>query len=290
MTRRGISPIGWALVMVLCGSAMVCAQVQSIRLPPGKKVVLQGEVRAGNYRERLYTFEAKPGQRLTVALNSTNHNAVFSVNEQYRVDRQAFEEEKTEWSGSLPESDSNGLYSIAVTATKGTAVYTLEIMLAASPSSPSADRVAPAQADQPKDVKDYYLLMPKKYDGATRQEREETLESDETFVDIQHGYMGSQIGKLGERCQAALFKRPDGGFIFAYNEDGDPATNVPTKLFLLKYEAGQWTDVTAQLLPEPVNKRYWYDLPQIGTTIKVTTAKGGKLYHLAWKNGRFEKQ
>ena len=273
-----------------CYSPPAFGQIESIHLQPGKQLILKGQVRAGQGRERLYIFEAKPKQRLTVHLDSADSNAVFSVNEQYRVDRQAFEEDKTEWTGALPETESHGLYSISVTAARGTATYTLEITIEATSSEQSPARSGGPGVDRPKNVREYYLLMPPEYDGNSRSEREETLESSETFVDLKNGYIGSQIGKLGERCQVAIFKRPDGGFILAYNEDGDPAVNVATKLFLLSYDEGQWTDVTAQLLPVPVNKKVWYDLPNIGTTIKVTTAKGIRLYSLVWRNGRFEKQ
>ncbi len=286
MTGKFMATIPRVIMVLLFNCLVSFGQTHNVTLLPGKKVVLQGQVRAGNYREQLYTFEATAKQRLDVHLTSVNHNAVFSINEQYRVDRQPFEEEKTEWSGSLPESESHGLYSIAVTATRGTAVYTLEITLHVSHP---VNRVDEAQSDNPLNIKDYYLLMPEKYDRSTRTEREEILESTETFVDVKNGYIGSQIGKLGERCQVALFKSPDSGFILAYNEDGDPQVNVPTKLYLLKYEGGQWVDVTTELLPVPVNVRYHYDLPQIGTTIKVTTAKGNRVYELAWKNGKFEK-
>lgn len=273
-------------VVMFCSSAVSAAETHNVNLPLGKKIAVKGQVRAGNYEEQLYIFEAKANQKLSVSITSINNNAVFSVNNQYRVDRDAFEEDKTEWSGMLPESESNGLYSIAVTSTKGVASYTLEMTLASSGGGFTSNKQS---SDGPKTVKDFYLLMPEKYNSYTREEREEALDSTETFIDIKNGYIGSQIGQLGERFQAAIFKRPDGGYIFAYNEDGDPSVDVATKFYLLKYENGEWTDVTTALLPVAVNKNYHYDLPNTGTTIKVTTAKGAKLYSLAWKNGKFEK-
>ena len=126
MTRKFLSTIVLALVVSAFCSLVVIGQVKSINLPKGKKVVLKGQVRAGG--ERLYTFEAKKGQRLTVRLISANKNAVFNVNVQYRIDTELIDEEKTEWSGLLPEAES-GLYSIAVTTSAGTARYTLAITL-----------------------------------------------------------------------------------------------------------------------------------------------------------------
>lgn len=286
MNSESVLKIIFILVLIAFCSSSVSAETHNVNLPLGKKVSVKGQVKAGNYEEQLYIFEAKANQKLSVSITSTNNNAVFSVNNQYRVDRDAFEEDKTTWSGTLPESESNGLYSIAVTSSKGTASYTLEMTLTNSGGGFASNKQS---SDGPKTVKDFYLLMPEKYNGYSREEREEALDSTETFVDIKNGYIGSQIGQLGERFQAAIFKRPDGGYILAYNEDGDPSVDVATKFYLLKYENGAWSDVTTELLPVSVNKNYHYDLPNTGTTIKVTTAKGAKLYSLAWKNGKFEK-
>jgi GTPase SAR1 family protein len=150
--------------------------------------------------------------------------------------------------------------------------------------------VVEAQSENPRTVQDHYLLMPKQYDNSSRQDREEILGfTSETIIDIKHGYISYTTPLSGEVFEAALFKRPDGEYILAYNEDCDLQYKIPTKLYFLKYEDGQWTDVTTQLLSLPINSRHKYKLPQIGTTIKVTNAKGQKMYDLAWKDGKFEK-
>jgi hypothetical protein len=151
--------------------------------------------------------------------------------------------------------------------------------------------VVGAQSNRPKSVQDYYLLMPEKYDGSSRQEREEILGyTSEATIDIKNGYISYITPLSGEVLEVALFKRPDGGYILAYNEDCDLQYKVPTKLYFLQYEDGKWTDVTTQVLPVAINNRYKYKLPRIGTTIEVTTAIGVKMYELAWRNGKFEKQ
>jgi len=158
-------------------------------------------------------------------------------------------------------------------------------------SAPSTNQSSDTNTDDSPTVRELYLLMPKQYDGSSRQEREEILEyTSETVVDIPHGYISYVTHLSGEVFEVALFKAPDGSRILAYNQDSDPRYNVPTKLYFLKYEGERWTDVTAQLLPEPVNKQHKYKLPQTGTTINVTDAKGRKLYEVAWKNGKFERQ
>jgi len=151
-------------------------------------------------------------------------------------------------------------------------------------------RTANPQAENPTTVQDYYLLMPKQYDKSTRAEREEILGYSETTVDLENGHIEYITHLSGQVFEAALFKRPDGGLVFAYNEDCDLKYKVPTRLYLLKYEAGEWTDVTTRLLPVPVNARFKYQLPRKGTIIQVTTPAGAKLYQLAWTNGKFEKR
>ncbi len=147
-----------------------------------------------------------------------------------------------------------------------------------------------AQSDKPTTVQDYYLSMPKQYDKATRAEREEILSYSDTTVDLENRHIEYITHLSGQVFEAALFKRPDGGFVFVYNEDCDLKYKVPTKLYLLKYEAGDWTDATRELLPVPVNPRYKYELPEKGAIIQVTTAAGAKMYQLVWRNGKFEKR
>lgn len=171
----------------------------------------------------------------------------------------------------------------------GLFIFTLSLAMV-SPFAFCRSRIGNAQSDKPTTVQDYYLLMPKQYDKSTRAEREEILGYSDTTVDLENGHIEYITHLSGQVFEAALFKRPDDGVVFAYNEDCDLKYKVPTKLYLLKYEAGEWTDVTTQLLPVPVNHRYKYELPQKGAIIQVTTPAGAKMYQLVWKNGRFEKR
>lgn len=159
-----------------------------------------------------------------------------------------------------------------------------------SPFAFCVSRIASVQYANPTTVQDYYLLMPRQYDKSTRAEREEILSYSDTTVDLENGHIEYITHLSGQVFEATLFKRSDGGHVFAYNEDCDLKYKVPTKLYLLKYEDGEWKDVTTQLLPVPVNLRYKYELPTKGTIIQVTTAAGAKLYQLAWKDGKFEKR
>ncbi len=279
-----------SILIILSFAFLTFAEVHNVELLLGQKKVLKGSVRAGEGNEQLYIFEAKDGQQLTVALSSVNNNAIFSVNEQYRVDRspieidgKAIEDKNGEWSGKLPRTESNGLYSVSVTSTKGIANFTLEMTLGNSESSTDSN-----SAD-PQSIKDYYLLMPKKYDGSTFEEREEILgyESD-TVIDLNNGYIKYETRAAGEVFEVALFKY-NGEVFIAYNEDCDLENNQLTKMYFLHYDGGRWIDVTGQAMPIPINKKYKYKLPQKGTTIQVTTANGKRMYNLLWKNGKFIK-
>lgn len=144
---------------------------------------------------------------------------------------------------------------------------------------------------QTETIKDYYLLMPQKYDGSTFAEREEILGFEgDTTIDTNNGYISYITHLSGEVFEVAMFKKPDGGLIIAYNEDCDLKNNVLTKMYFLFYDAGRWIDMTSKLMPVPINKKYKYNLPQKGTTVQVTTASGKKVYSLIWKNGKFEKR
>jgi hypothetical protein len=102
-------------------------QVSNIKLQLGAKTILKGKARKD--RERLYTFEATAGQKLTVRLISSVKLSSFSVNLQDRVEYETIAENRTSWSGKLPESPS-GIYSIAVkTRGKAIAAFTLELTL-----------------------------------------------------------------------------------------------------------------------------------------------------------------
>lgn len=272
----------------------------------------KGSVTAGEGNEILYIFQAKPNKTLMVKIKSEANNAIFSVNEQYRVDREAIEVDgnpvkniRDEWTGKLPENQSQGLYSVAVTSTKGVAKFTVEISLEGGGKidvknsdetaetndesekvETNTDEIGPQTAEQ------FYLLMPKKYDGKSAAERKDLAETAHQDEEIAYtNYLrGSMRAGAIETFEAAIFENPGGGYIFAYNEDYNEYSNPsPTKLFFLSYENEKWTDVTAQVMPIPINKKYQYTLPREGETIEVSKDGLEKSYSLVWENGKFIK-
>ena len=72
--------------------------------------------------------------------------------------------------------------------------------------------------------------------------------------------------------------------------------------YFLNYSAGKWTNVSTTIVPG-FSKNNWYELPRVGTTVKVYAQKvtergreyeiserGKKLYDLELKNGKFMRQ
>ena len=147
---------------------------------------------------------------------------------------------------------------------------------------------AVAQSATPKTVKDYFLAVPEEYLGFSKAEREALLKGPGIIVDIKNGYLSYNASDNPEEFELTLLKQTDGTYIVAISIDADPDFDSKSILHLLKYAEGQWSDVTNEVLTVPFNDRYIYALPRIGTTIKVTTMKGKKLYDLVWVNNKFK--
>ena len=113
--------------------------------------------------------------------------------------------------------------------------------------------------------------------------------------DTANGYLKTSCDG-GQSCLTmALFKRPDGSYLVAVNTSFEMGDDY----YFLDYDGGKWTDVSAQIVPE-FSKRKMYELPRVGTTVKVfakkiieegadfmASEKGAALYDLVWKDGKF---
>ncbi|MEW6738230.1 MAG: hypothetical protein AB1489_43555 [Acidobacteriota bacterium] len=153
----------------------------------------------------------------------------------------------------------------------------------------SNDIAVVAWQAEPKNVKDYYLLIPEKFILLSRETREQLLSDPGMTVDIGNGYLSYNASDNPEEFELALFKRPDSSYLVAFSipYDSDFPDNT-SLLYFLRYEKGSWRDVTKETLPLPFNKRLTYRLPRLGTTIKVINEKGKKVYDLIWSGGKFE--
>jgi hypothetical protein len=166
-----------------------------------------------------------------------------------------------------------------------------------------------AQTKQPKTVRDFFTLLPQKYftlegcfrerDRNCEQARKEYLERFTDVEDIANGYFKGGCDGAQSCIEMALFKRPEGTYIVGVST----ANEAMNDFYFLEYKNGKWFDVSKQVVPQ-FSKKNMYEFPRYGTTVKVfakkiiessnkpgeeyeVSEKGGKLYDLVWKNGRF---
>lgn len=167
-----------------------------------------------------------------------------------------------------------------------------------------ANKTETAQTNQPKTLREFFALLPSKYftlEGCDSQKDKncDKARADyiKTFLEIEdtkNGYWKSGCDGAQSCLTFALFKRPDASYIvhilteFEMGEDS----------YFLEYKNGKWSDIGADLIPEHSAKNT-YVPPRQGTTVEVfkknfpepnVSERGAKLYDLAWKDGKFQKQ
>jgi hypothetical protein len=202
-------------------------------------------------------------------------------------------------SGCAARPDAEGGYT---PATGSVANDAAERSAAAPASTPTTS------TQQPKNIRDFFTLLPEKYfvlegcdrstDKDCKKARAEYLRTFTEVEDVANGYFkGGCDG--GQRCiEMAIFKRPDETYLVGVATSGEMLNDF----YFLDYANGKWTDVSSRDVPE-FSKKLWYELPRVGTTVKVfekkvtekgadfeATEKGKKLYDLVWKDGTFKRQ
>ena len=161
--------------------------------------------------------------------------------------------------------------------------------------APSLD-ARPRQAAKTKrlSVLDYYFLLPHISIGGndTRQEKQQLLRPEnKPIVDLKNDYLSVQPDSF-PRAQIAVFR--GGADVVAYSAPDYRSDYNHFALFRL--QNGKLRDVTEQLLPFPVrDDRFLYELPRLGTTIRVFSFNIEKqsrkpAFDLVWRRGRFVKQ
>ena len=162
------------------------------------------------------------------------------------------------------------------------------------------------QAQGPRNVRDFFMLLPEKYfvlEGCDREKDKDCKKAREEYlktfgeVDIANGYIkGGCDG--GQSCmEMAIFKRPDGTYLVGLATEAEMMNDN----YFLDHRNGSWSDVSSSVIPE-FSKKYMYALPRHGTTVQVFAKKivekgadyeaserGAKLYDLEWKDGKFIK-
>ncbi len=159
--------------------------------------------------------------------------------------------------------------------------------------------------NQPKTIRDFFMLLPEKYfllEGCVREKDKDCqkakLDYLKTFTeveDVANGYFKGGCDGAQSCLEMAIFKRPNGTYLVGVATSGEMMNDY----YFLDYASGSWTDISATAVPQ-FSKKNMYELPRMGTTVKVfakkviekgddyeVTDKGEKLYDLEWKNGRF---
>lgn len=160
-------------------------------------------------------------------------------------------------------------------------------------------------SERPKTVRDFFALLPEKYftlEGCDREKdkdckaaRADYLKAFTEVEDIANGYFKGGCDGAQSCIEMAIFKRPDGSYLVAVATAGEMINDF----YFLDYTDGKWTDISVSTVPE-FSKKNWYELPRVGTTVKVfskkivekgddyeISEKGKKLYDLEWKDGKF---
>jgi hypothetical protein len=162
-----------------------------------------------------------------------------------------------------------------------------------------------ASLNQPKTVRDFYMLLPQKYfvlegcEPKTDKDcRKAKLDYLKTFVDVEdteNGYLSGGCDG-GQSClEMALFKRSDGSYLVGVSTSAEMMQDD----YFLDYRNGRWTEVSSTVVPQ-FSRKNMYKLPRYGTTVQVfakkvtetgedyeISEKGKKLYDLEWKDGKF---
>lgn len=178
----------------------------------------------------------------------------------------------------------------------------------ASATAPSPTPKPAAANDGPKTVRDFFALLPEKYfilEGCFRESdkdcskaRAEYLKTFTEVEDIANGYFKGGCDGAQACIEMAIFKRPDGSYLVGLATSGE----MMNDFYFLDYKDGKWSDISSTVVPE-FSKKNWYELPRVGTTVKVyakkidergndyeISEKGKKLYDLEWKDGKFTRQ
>jgi hypothetical protein len=176
----------------------------------------------------------------------------------------------------------------------------------AAPSLAAVERVNIRETNQPKSVREYFMLLPKEYWGleccADKQGKEyqkalEDYIKDPHFavvIDEKNGYMEGDSDGAQYAIRMGLFKRLDGTYLIGLERFGEGEHDN----FFLDYKDGEWIEVQQKMIPG-YNGNNFYQMPRYGTTVQVFKGeynepenpdireKGKKLYNLVWKDGKF---
>lgn len=176
-----------------------------------------------------------------------------------------------------------------------TVVFLLGLLFAQGSTVSAAGKKAekPSQSG-PKTVVDYFLLIPDTWLAIPADERKVVLAASGTVNDVKNGFLSFTYGD-SDSYTFTVFRKPTGGYLSALCFKGQilsktGAVKDTCQVTFLDFDKGAWNDVTAKVLPTADQSDLVYELPQVGTTIKVKKAGSDESFELLWKDGAFKKK
>lgn len=158
-----------------------------------------------------------------------------------------------------------------------------------------------SQGKQPRTVRDFFTLLSQKYfalEGCEPQKDKNCEKARAEYVknyleteDTANGYWKSGCDGAQMCLEMALFKRADATYIVQVLTMHEMDENS----YFLEYKDGNWTDISAKVVPEYSPKNTCVP-PRKGTTIEVFkknypepnfSERGAKIYDLTWNDGKF---
>jgi hypothetical protein len=106
-------------------------------------------------------------------------------------------------------------------------------------------------------------------------------------VDIPNGYLYAAGDGAQEPVWICVFRDRAGEQVIGVKMESADDQAYTTRLSFHRYRDGRLVEVTALVLPEPVNADWRYEMPRYGTTIHVRDRAGRPLHDLAWNRERF---
>ena len=150
-----------------------------------------------------------------------------------------------------------------------------------------------------KSVVDYFYLLPDSYFEVpqSKAQRKAVLFHDrkiypydfavESIADVKNDYARISLDAVGT-LEVAVY-RYKGRDLIAVRRYYEGCT-----VRFLTYKNGRWKDVTKQVMPVRLDRKYDYILPRYGTITEVrrdlwpSEKRGRKVYDLLWQKGRFQ--
>src|SRR5262245_33626027 len=130
-----------------------------------------------------------------------------------------------------------------------TVFMVLTIALILSTLSSPASALPLVQTKAPVTVADFYLLLPDKYVGIPKGQRQGIVSDGVSVVDLANGYLRFQESAESQ-TEIAIFKTADGSYVVGVNFYGSVLNKKTgdlddiTELNFLRYDRGQWQSVT----------------------------------------------